>query len=65
MGSDVIISYDGKARCSWAGAGDSPLSRYHDEVWGTRTDDESAMFEALTLGVSSRSGSVGRSFSAS
>ena len=51
MGSDVIISYDGKTRCSWAGAGDSPLSRYHDEVWGTRTDDESAMFEALTLGV--------------
>ncbi len=51
MGSDVIISYDGKARCSWAGAGDSPLSCYHDEVWGTRTDDESAMFEALTLGV--------------
>jgi DNA-3-methyladenine glycosylase I len=27
------------------------LSRYHDEVWGTRTYDESAMFEALTLGV--------------
>ena len=51
MGSDVIISYDGKARCSWVGAGDSPLSRYHDEVWGTRTDNESAMFEALTLGV--------------
>jgi DNA-3-methyladenine glycosylase I len=24
---------------------------YHDEVWGTRTYDESAMFEALTLGV--------------
>ena len=51
MGSDVIICYDGKTRCSWAGAGDSPLSHYHDEVWGTRTDDESAMFEALTLGV--------------
>ena len=51
MGSDVIISYDGKTRCSWAGAGDSPISHYHDEVWGTRTDDESAMFEALTLGV--------------
>src|SRR6266478_4174941 len=51
MGSDVIISYDGKTRCSWAGAGDSPISLYHDEVWGTRTDDESAMFEALTLGV--------------
>ena len=55
MGSDVIISYDGKTRCSWAGAGDSPLSHYHDEVWGTRTDGESAMFEALTW-VSSRSG---------
>jgi DNA-3-methyladenine glycosylase I len=27
------------------------LGRYHDEVWGTRTHDESAMFEALTLGV--------------
>jgi len=51
MGDDVIIGYDGKARCSWAGADDSPLSRYHDEVWGRRTDDVSAMFEALTLGV--------------
>jgi DNA-3-methyladenine glycosylase I len=51
MGDDVIIGYDGKARCSWAGAGDTALSHYHDEVWGTRTDDESAMFEALTLGV--------------
>jgi DNA-3-methyladenine glycosylase I len=51
MGDDVIIGYDGKARCSWAGAGDSPLSRYHDEVWGTRSYDEPAMFEALTLGV--------------
>jgi DNA-3-methyladenine glycosylase I len=27
------------------------LGRYHDEVWGTRTYDESALFEALTLGV--------------
>jgi DNA-3-methyladenine glycosylase I len=27
------------------------LSRYHDEVWGTRTYEPSAMFEALTLGV--------------
>ena len=35
----------------WAGAGDSAFSRYHDEVWGTPTDDESALFEALTLGV--------------
>jgi DNA-3-methyladenine glycosylase I len=51
MGNDVIIGYDRKPRCSWAGAGDTALGRYHDEVWGTRTDDESAMFEALTLGV--------------
>jgi len=48
---DVIIGYDGNPRCRWAGAGDTALGRYHDEVWGTRTDDESAMFEALTLGV--------------
>jgi DNA-3-methyladenine glycosylase I len=51
MGNDVIIGYDGKPRCSWAGAGDTALSRYHDEVWGTRSYDEPAMFEALTLGV--------------
>ena len=38
-------------RCAWAGASDSALARYHDEVWGTRTYDASAMFEALTLGV--------------
>ena len=49
--ADVIIGYDGKPRCDWAGAGDTALGRYHDEVWGTRTYDESAMFEALTLGV--------------
>jgi DNA-3-methyladenine glycosylase I len=51
MGSDVTIGYDGKPRCSWAGAGDTALGRYHDQVWGTRTRDEGAMFEALTLGV--------------
>jgi len=51
MGKDLIVGYDGRARCSWAGAGDTALVRYHDEVWGTRTHDESAMFEALTLGV--------------
>ncbi|MEZ0011802.1 DNA-3-methyladenine glycosylase I [Kitasatospora sp. GAS206B] len=51
MSSDVIIGYDGEPRCEWAGAEDTALSRYHDEVWGTRTHDESAMFEALTLGV--------------
>ena len=51
MSSDVVTGYDGKARCAWAGAGDTALGRYHDEVWGTRTYDESALFEALTLGV--------------
>src|SRR5213593_3904547 len=51
MSSDVIIGEDGKPRCAWAGAGDTAFGRYHDEVWGTRTHDESAMFEALTLGV--------------
>jgi DNA-3-methyladenine glycosylase I len=51
LSDDLIIGHDGKPRCSWAGAGDTALSRYHDEVWGTRTYDEHAMFEALTLGV--------------
>ena len=47
----MIVGYDGKPRCAWAGAGDTAVGRYHDEVWGTRTYDESALFEALTLGV--------------
>jgi DNA-3-methyladenine glycosylase I len=51
MKDDAIVGYDGRARCAWAGAADTALSRYHNEVWGTRTYDESAMFEALTLGV--------------
>jgi DNA-3-methyladenine glycosylase I len=51
MASDIVVGYDRKPRCSWAGDGDTALGRYHDEVWGTRTYDESAMFEALTLGV--------------
>src|SRR5438046_3682854 len=51
MSSDVIIGHDGKPRCAWAGAGDTAFGRYHDEVWGIRTHDESALFEALTLGV--------------
>jgi DNA-3-methyladenine glycosylase I len=50
-GDDLIIGHDGKPRCAWAGAGDTALGRYHDEIWGTRTYDESALFEALTLGV--------------
>jgi DNA-3-methyladenine glycosylase I len=48
---DVIVGYDGRSRCAWAGGDDTANSHYHDEVWGTPTYDESAMFEALTLGV--------------
>ena len=48
---DVVVGIDGKPRCGWAGAGDTALGGYHDEVWGTRTYDRSALFEALTLGV--------------
>jgi DNA-3-methyladenine glycosylase I len=51
MGDDVIVGCDGKPRCAWAGAGDTTFVRYHDEVWGTRTYGDSALFEALTLGV--------------
>src|SRR5690242_10996352 len=51
MSDDVIIGYDGRARCAWAGAGDTAFSHYHDEIWGTRTYDEPAILEALTLGV--------------
>jgi DNA-3-methyladenine glycosylase I len=51
MSSDVIIGHDGRPRCAWAAADDTASIRYHDEIWGMRTHDESAMFEALTLGV--------------
>jgi DNA-3-methyladenine glycosylase I len=51
MSSDVTTGRDGRPRCAWAGAGDTALGRYHDEVWATPTHDESALFEALTLGV--------------
>jgi DNA-3-methyladenine glycosylase I len=51
MSSEVIIGHDGRPRCAWVGAGETAGVRYHDEVWGRRTYDESAMFEALTLGV--------------
>src|SRR5258706_13040530 len=51
MANEVIIGDAATPGCAWAGAADTALGRYHDEVWGTRTYDESAMFEALTLGV--------------
>jgi len=47
----VVVGRDGKPRCVWAGDGLGALSRYHDDVWGMRASDRSAMFEALTLGV--------------
>ncbi len=49
--SDAVVGDDGLPRCPWAGASGAGLAGYHDEVWGKRTDDESALFEALTLGV--------------
>src|SRR5712672_2037937 len=51
MSGDVITGDDGKPRGAWVGTGNTAAIRYHDEVWGTRTYDESAIFEALTLGV--------------
>jgi DNA-3-methyladenine glycosylase I len=51
MRGDAILWHDGKSRCAWVPADDDAAARYHDEVWGTRTYEESAMFEALTLGV--------------
>ena len=51
VSSDVITGFNGKPRCAWAGAADTPFGHYHDQVWGTRTYDEAPMFEALTLGV--------------
>jgi DNA-3-methyladenine glycosylase I len=51
MSDNVIVGDDGRARCAWVGAGDTAANRYHDEVWGTRTYAEPALFEALTLGV--------------
>ena len=49
--SDAVVGDDGMPRCPWAGASGACLTRYHDEVWGTRTADDSVLFEALTLGV--------------
>src|SRR5258708_30284234 len=51
MSDDVTTGTEGRPRCAWAGDPDTPLGRYHDEVWGHRCYDQHAMFEALTLGV--------------
>ena len=51
MKNDVLGGFNGLPRCAWAGSGDTALGRYHDAVWGVRTHEEPALFEALTLGV--------------
>jgi DNA-3-methyladenine glycosylase I len=49
--ADVVVGWDGMPRCSWAVAADAGLALYHDDVWGLRTYEDPALFEALTLGV--------------
>ncbi len=52
MSKDVIAGDDdGVPRCVWAGHAPTLLRDYHDKVWGRRTYKQSALFEALTLGV--------------
>jgi len=48
---DAVLGEDGQPRCPWAGSSLTALARYHDEIWGIPTHVESAIFEALTLGV--------------
>ncbi|WP_159603992.1 DNA-3-methyladenine glycosylase I [Agromyces humi] len=44
---------DHRTRCAWATAHqhDEALLAYHDHEWGTPGGSESAVFEALTLGI--------------
>ena len=52
MANEVIVGADGLSRCAWIGSGgNNALIRYHDDVWGSRTYEPAALFEALTLGV--------------
>ena len=50
MTDDTCVAGDGRRRCGWLPR-DSDDYSYHDEVWGTPTHDERALFEALSLGV--------------
>jgi DNA-3-methyladenine glycosylase I len=47
---DTWVAADGRRRCGWLPRNSSDFS-YHDEVWGTPTHDERALFEALSLGL--------------
>lgn len=42
------MEHDGRIRCAWCGA--DPLYRaYHDQEWGVPSQDETHLFEMLTL----------------
>jgi DNA-3-methyladenine glycosylase I len=47
----VIIGTTGSLAASGPAPAIRPSADNHDEVWGARTYDKSALFEALTLGV--------------
>ena len=48
MPVDVVVSDDGKARCSW-GASSAEYVAYHDREWGFGVDDDTRLFEKLCL----------------
>ena len=50
MTDDTWVADDGLRRCGWVPRDPADVS-YHDEVWGTPTHDERALFEALSLGL--------------
>jgi DNA-3-methyladenine glycosylase I len=45
----VVRADDGVTRCRWATETGRDLTAYHDDEWGTPTQDEAALFEALAL----------------
>jgi DNA-3-methyladenine glycosylase I len=50
MADDTWVAGDGRRRCGWLPRNETDFS-YHDEVWGTPTHDQRALFEALSLGI--------------
>jgi DNA-3-methyladenine glycosylase I len=50
MTDDTWVADDGRQRCGWVPRDPADVS-YHDQVWGTPTHDERALFEALSLGL--------------
>jgi DNA-3-methyladenine glycosylase I len=50
MADATWVGADGRRRCAWLPRDEADFS-YHDEVWGTPTRDERALFEASSLGV--------------